>query len=48
MAMDDTLTRFWNDLVGRLTGPMTFRLILQPVMARRTSSECWCLVSSWT
>ena len=31
--MDDILTRFWNDLVGRLTGPMTFRLILQPVMA---------------
>jgi hypothetical protein len=31
--MDDTLARFWNDLVGRLTGPMTFRLILQPVMA---------------
>jgi hypothetical protein len=31
--MDDTLTRFVNDLVGRLTGPMTFRLILQPVMA---------------
>jgi hypothetical protein len=22
--MDDTLTRFLNDLVGRLTGPMTF------------------------
>ena len=31
--MDDTLARFWNDMVGRLTGPMTFRLILQPVMA---------------
>jgi hypothetical protein len=31
--MDDTLTRFLNDLVGRFTGPMTFRLILQPVMA---------------
>jgi hypothetical protein len=31
--MDDILTRFWNDLVGRLTGSMTFRLILQPVMA---------------
>ena len=31
--MDDTLTRFLNDLIGRLTGPMTFRLILQPVMA---------------
>jgi hypothetical protein len=31
--MDDTLVRFWNDLAGRLTGPMTFRLILQPMMA---------------
>ena len=31
--MDDTLMRFLNDLTGRLTGPMTFRLILQPVMA---------------
>jgi hypothetical protein len=30
---DDLLTRFWTDLVGRLTGPMTFRLILQPLMA---------------
>ncbi len=31
--MDETLGRFWTDLVGRLTGPMAFRLILQPVMA---------------
>ena len=31
--MDDTLTRIWADLVGRLTGPMTFRLLLQPTMA---------------
>jgi hypothetical protein len=31
--MDDLLTRFWTNLVGRLTGPMTFRLILQPTMA---------------
>ena len=30
--MDD-LSRFWTDIVGRLTGPMTFRLILQPTMA---------------
>jgi hypothetical protein len=29
----DTLERFWTDLVGRLSGPMTFRLILQPIMA---------------
>ena len=31
--MDDTWTRFWSDLVARLDGPMTFRLILQPTMA---------------
>jgi hypothetical protein len=31
--MDDLLARFWSDLVGRLTGPMIFRLILQPIMA---------------
>ena len=31
--MEDILIRFWTDLVGRLTGPMTFRLILQPAMA---------------
>jgi hypothetical protein len=31
--MEDLFTRFWTDLVGRLTGPMTFRLILQPTMA---------------
>ena len=29
--MDDS-SRFWSELVGRLTGPLTFRLILQPVM----------------
>ena len=31
--MDDTLTRIWADIVGRLHGPLTFRLILQPIMA---------------
>jgi hypothetical protein len=31
--MDDVLTRIWNDLVGRISGPMTFRLYLQPAMA---------------
>ena len=31
--MTDETTRFWSELVGRLTGPLTFRLILQPVMA---------------
>src|SRR5262245_31318836 len=25
--------RFWSDLAGRLTGPMTFRFFLQPIMA---------------
>lgn len=30
--MDDA-ARFLSDLVGRLTGPMTFRLFLQPTMA---------------
>jgi hypothetical protein len=31
--MDDVLARFWWDLVGRLSGPLTVRLYLQPVMA---------------
>jgi len=31
--MDDLTARFWTDLIGRLTGPMTFRLILQPLAA---------------
>ena len=31
--MDDVLTRMWTDLVGRLTGPLAFRLYLQPAMA---------------
>jgi hypothetical protein len=31
--MDDLLTRLWTDLVGRLTGPLSMRLFLQPVMA---------------
>ena len=31
--MDDVITRFITDLIGRLTGPMWFRLILQPMMA---------------
>jgi hypothetical protein len=30
--MDD-LARFWDNVIGRLSGPMTFRLILQPLMA---------------
>jgi len=31
--MDEVLARFWGDIVGRVTGPMSFRLILQPAMA---------------
>jgi hypothetical protein len=31
--MDDPLSRFLPDLVGRITGPMSFRLILQPTVA---------------
>lgn len=31
--MEDLLTRFWDGLLGRVGGPMTFRLILQPTMA---------------
>jgi hypothetical protein len=31
--MDELLTRFSSDLLGRITGPFSFRLILQPTMA---------------
>ena len=31
--MEDTLVRIWNHLVGRLTGPLTLRLLLQPTMS---------------
>ena len=31
--MDDVVSRFVNDLVGRLTGPLTLRLFLQPTVA---------------
>ena len=31
--MEDMLTRFVEDLLGRVRGPMNFRLILQPLMA---------------
>ena len=30
--MDEFLARVWSGLIGRVTGPMTFRLILQPAM----------------
>ena len=31
--MDDVITRIFQDLVGRLHGPMQFRFFLQPTMA---------------
>jgi hypothetical protein len=31
--MEDTLTRFVADLIGRLSGPLTLRLFLQPAVA---------------
>ena len=31
--MEDALARVWENLVGRVGGPLTFRLILQPMMA---------------
>lgn len=31
--MDQLLTRIWEDLGGRIGGPMSFRLLLQPATA---------------
>lgn len=31
--MEELISRFVEDLVGRVSGPMKFRLVLQPVMA---------------
>ena len=31
--MDDIWTRFTTDMIARVSGPMKFRLVLQPVMA---------------
>ena len=31
--MDDIFVRFWNDIVGRLTGPRAVRLLIQPSTA---------------
>jgi hypothetical protein len=31
--MDEILKRVWDNLIGRISGPMNFRLILQPTMA---------------
>ena len=30
---DDTLARIWENLGGRIGGPLSFRLVLQPVVA---------------
>jgi hypothetical protein len=31
--LEDTLMRLWENLIGRVTGPMKFRFFLQPTMA---------------
>jgi hypothetical protein len=31
--MDEILKRVWDNLIGRTSGPMNFRLILQPAVA---------------
>lgn len=31
--MDEILNRFWHNLIGRASGPMHVRLLLQPLMA---------------
>jgi hypothetical protein len=31
--MEEKFTRLWNDLIGRIGGPMSFRILLQPTMA---------------
>jgi hypothetical protein len=31
--LEEILTRAWGNLVGRVHGPLTFRLILQPIVA---------------
>ena len=31
--MEELFTRLWDDLTGRIGGPMSFRLLLQPMMA---------------
>jgi hypothetical protein len=31
--MEELFTRLWDDLIGRIGGPMSFRPILQPAMA---------------
>lgn len=31
--MEDILRRFWENLIGRSSGPMNFRLVIQPIVA---------------
>ena len=31
--MEESFTRVWENLIGRVRGPLAFRLILQPIMA---------------
>jgi hypothetical protein len=31
--MDEILARIWGHLAGRVNGPMSFRLVLQPAVA---------------
>ena len=31
--MGDIITRFWEDLMARPSGPMAFRFLMQPIMA---------------
>lgn len=31
--MDETVNRFWTELVSRPSGPLAFRFVLQPVIA---------------
>jgi hypothetical protein len=31
--MDDVLRRFWCNLIGRASGPINFRLVIQPTVA---------------
>jgi hypothetical protein len=31
--VDDYFSRVWNDLIGRISGPLSLRLLLQPTMA---------------
>jgi peptidoglycan/LPS O-acetylase OafA/YrhL len=37
--VDEFLTRFYTDLIGRLTGPLTLRLFLQPAVAMFLASR---------